>query len=892
MARILGFTLSGIFVFFAFQNCGQMIAHQQQNLASSTQSGGDDVNLEGVDCEIADCSSIIKKASKTCFFNGVAVPEGEAVQSFQSPFGAQCKSQMRTCRENEFDGSFLYSLCNTDTQVATETQNCIFNGQVVESGKSVEAFLQSSVTGEQECQKQYRRCRNGVMTGTYRYSSCEKDVKKACLFNGITVADSNFIKAFKRSDEGACLEEFRVCQDGQLSGTYQDASCSDKIKTCQFNGQTLLEAEVVKAFTVYDENTRRCADEERVCENGNLTGSYSFPSCEGSDDEKSCQFAGEVIAHEEVVTAFKRVEGAPCEKAQRQCNNGVLDGDTSFNLKTCEPNQPKSCTAFEKVVPHGESVKSFLVESESTAGACEEGAVISRCENGAFDKPLQAFGICETKPEPQKDCRVNGEVLKGGRSVYYYGKDLINLDNTPEGCGGANFKRVICRDGAIFDDTDRLKKGELLGFDEVNLPGHTHKTCEVVGRDCNFRGKTYKTGDRTTFYKRDKVDYSLSWSCSVSGFDNAMNARCWNGDMTAWGGTDPIDLSAYPHNSCQVITEDCTYKGETVDHGRSLGDLFKLDKVPSTDFDRFGRDISCESNGNHVEIRCIDGQISNRKGRQVDGKTVYDPVNTNLYPHESCEVEAKSCMLEGVEVPHQRVFYRYKSQLIPYVPGNDLGCSQDGNRVRAMCLDGSLKYFDGLDDEGDPKLVDFNPSLYPYNTCKIDAKACTFDGQTFSHGSTINERIKIEEKRPDGNTVIRTHIGSSRLFKRQSVPFNLDSNLCFAEENAVEAVCTDGVITKDGLPVDLNVYKYSTCKEETVGCTVNGREQRHQATFYIFKQPRVYSDQGTSCFDQDYGYKVRCIDGKVYIDERPYVEINTANYPYNGCGYNTGTAPQ
>jgi len=78
------------------------------------------------------------------------------------------------------------------------------------------------------------------------------------------------------------MDEIRTCNNGILSGSYAFSSCVvEEPSSCSFNGSTLEnEASVVAYQTATVASGQTCSSEIRTCSNGTLSGSFQFDTCE------------------------------------------------------------------------------------------------------------------------------------------------------------------------------------------------------------------------------------------------------------------------------------------------------------------------------------------------------------------------------------------------------------------------------------------------------------------------------------------------------------------------------------------------------------------------------------------------------------------------------------
>jgi hypothetical protein len=225
---------------------------------------------------------------------------------------------------------------------------CTFNGQTLNEGASVVAYQSSSVAYGQSCVSETRECSNGILNGSYSFASCGVGTPASCLFNGMTVAHGASVAAYAASTVSfgqACAMETRTCNNGQLSGSYTFASCSvGQPAACMFNGMTVAHGASVTAFassTVPYGQTCAAQSQTRVCSNGSLSGSYSYGSCT-VNQPASCLFNGQTIAHGASVTAYASSSvpyGQSCSSVaqSRVCSNGTLSGSAPFGSCTVAP---------------------------------------------------------------------------------------------------------------------------------------------------------------------------------------------------------------------------------------------------------------------------------------------------------------------------------------------------------------------------------------------------------------------------------------------------------------------------------------------------------------------------------------------------------------------------
>lgn len=260
-----------------------------------------------------------------------------ALLSFQNCSKPQI-SVSEIVESNSFNSLSGCSADSADPNCQPALAKCNFNGLDLEDGEEVTAYLASSVENEGECASEVRTCSDGDLSGSYRFSTCQVRVKKSCLFDGKEIAHGASIMAFNQSTVGfgkTCDTQVRTCNDGDLSGNAQFASCQvGEPMSCLHNGKTYKHLDSVVAYesssVAYGSS---CKNETRVCYNGEMSGAYAYASC-AVDVPASCLFSGQTIAHGESVQSYgPPSENGVCAKETRVCTNGVLSG--SYTSMTC-----------------------------------------------------------------------------------------------------------------------------------------------------------------------------------------------------------------------------------------------------------------------------------------------------------------------------------------------------------------------------------------------------------------------------------------------------------------------------------------------------------------------------------------------------------------------------
>lgn len=98
------------------------------------------------------------------------LPHGARIDAFQSetvPFRSTCGTETRTCANGVLSGSFAFESC-----AVAPPARCAFDGGMVDHDVTVTAYAAAQVPWNGSCQSQSRRCDNGELSGSYAFASC------------------------------------------------------------------------------------------------------------------------------------------------------------------------------------------------------------------------------------------------------------------------------------------------------------------------------------------------------------------------------------------------------------------------------------------------------------------------------------------------------------------------------------------------------------------------------------------------------------------------------------------------------------------------------------------------------------------------------------------------
>lgn len=498
---------------------GQTVAHGSAvpAFSSSSVGYGQSCVAEARTCEngvlsgsntFASCSV---EAPQACLFNGQTVAHGSSVPAFQNStqaYGSQCVSEQRSCENGVMSGSYQYGSCNVDAAAS-----CLFNGQTVAHGQSVQAFPSSSVAFGDMCISDARTCDNGILSGANQFASCAVDRPAACLFNGQTVAHGSSIQAFGTSTVGfgeSCVAEERGCYNGVLDGSSQYASCTvAQPASCLINGLTIAHGQSTILFK--DKSVahgQTCESQSRVCSNGTLSGSYSEGSCV-VEEAKTCSFNGQTIANGSSVKAYASSTvpfGSTCQSETRTCTNGQLSGSNTVASCTVLPkppvNPPKSCTFNGKSVAHGSSVQAFKSSSVGYGQKCE--SETRTCNDGVLSGKNTASSCADDGP---KSCKI-----LFGLITIPHGFTLFAATNSSAGAGSrCEAEITLCNNGQFVIDPSLTCQSGTKPPVTIPPPKPGETQCELDPKSNNGKhigvdhdGKHVDFGAHLGWYKGDK----------------------------------------------------------------------------------------------------------------------------------------------------------------------------------------------------------------------------------------------------------------------------------------------------------------------------------------------------------------------------------------------------
>lgn len=431
--------------------------------------------------------------------------------------------------------------------IPSDSFDCNFNGATIAENTSVIAYQNSSAPFGQNCISESRVCKVGELSGSYQFASCNVGSAASCLFDGRTIAHGDSITGYSASTVPfgqvcSTVAETRTCNNGVLSGSAQYANCETNTpRSCLFDGKTILNGESILAYqnssSQYGNN---CTQESRTCVDGTLSGSFSYGSCT-IDQPASCLFDGRTIAHGETVPAFLSSSaqfGSSCTQESRTCNNGSLSG--SYNFGSCAVGQPASCSFDNKTVIHGESVLAYAASSVAFGQSCTSQA--RSCSNGTLSG---TYTNASCSVQAASDCTLNGKTVAHGTSVTTYTSSRVAAGSQ-------------CQ-----SETRTCSNGILSGSAVYESCVADPIVVTNPPKSCVFNGKTIPSDVIVKAYQSATVPFGQT---CVS-----EQRQCLEGAMTG----------SFQFSTCNVDpAASCSLNGKTIAHGANVT-VFTSSSVPA-----------------------------------------------------------------------------------------------------------------------------------------------------------------------------------------------------------------------------------------------------------------------------------------------------------------------
>lgn len=244
-----------------------------------------------------------------------------------------------------------------------------------------------------------------------------------------------------------CTAEKRTCNNGVLSGSFMNVTCSVSTCTapCSLNGVPVLHGSSIDAFSATSVGCGLSCDsvkQSRTCNNGTLSGTFANNTCSPVACS-SCNFNGTTVLHGGTVTAYSTSSvgcGSSCASETRTCTNGVLSG--SFANSSCSATACASCTLGGTTVPHGGTIDAYSTSSVACGSTCNSVKQTRICSNGTLT------GTYSNQSCSVQACEAPCAAPWGGSILH--GQSVTAYQNSSAACGSSCVSESrTCNNGVL-----------------------------------------------------------------------------------------------------------------------------------------------------------------------------------------------------------------------------------------------------------------------------------------------------------------------------------------------------------------------------------------------------------------------------------------------------------
>ncbi|MBX3017800.1 MAG: hypothetical protein KF767_07925 [Bdellovibrionaceae bacterium] len=241
--------------------------------------------------------------------------------------------------------------------------------------------------------------------------------------DGLLVINGKSVVAFQSETvaEGeSCQQEDRLCTDGTLSGSFQFAGCQVQPAQAQncavpwADGLVVEHGKSVAAFKDLGDGT--CDEEVRTCNNSELSGSFSLASCPVVS-AGSCKLPdGQDLANGMIQKL--KLDNTPF--ADTDCGDYVeytcTDAVLTSEKKNLECPDQKSCELpWGGALAHGKTVSAYKNAEAKDGAACEgENKEVRACADGVLSGSFTNKACKPKETAKELECKVH---FKGGASA-------------------------------------------------------------------------------------------------------------------------------------------------------------------------------------------------------------------------------------------------------------------------------------------------------------------------------------------------------------------------------------------------------------------------------------------------------------------------------------------
>ena len=301
-------------------------------------------------------SMVNNQCKKDCYLDGrrfLYWQTGIAYNKTTAVCPNECSSIVRTCGENwqrDGDDSYKYYNCSKVKYTCSSSEYPYTLTSDIPAWANIKKCTWYTINGD-SCQSYYRY---GINECESWYSMVNNECKKDCNFNWHKIKYWDSVTGYMATNcPWPCFSQSRTCGENWnllWNSLYSQSECifisGSNNCTANHNLDTCPENGICDSCLWYDLKNNLCLGYAKLkfikCNTGythvintGYVGHNNENQC-----KKNCTGIGNLgeIAHWGSVTAYK-FENGECKSLVRFCNNGVLDGDPTYNLKWCE-----SCT--------------------------------------------------------------------------------------------------------------------------------------------------------------------------------------------------------------------------------------------------------------------------------------------------------------------------------------------------------------------------------------------------------------------------------------------------------------------------------------------------------------------------------------------------------------------
>lgn len=331
---------------------------------------------------------VTNTSKKSCTWFGRTILDGENIYAFKDqtvPFENDCEFEVKVCRDGTFGTPnkwYEFKECFigkwADCTIWTTTL----------SHSNINTYYAKYDTTLKDCPSQVRRCWNGTPDGDeqYIYTTCNKPAARP----------TTTTPSVARCPNPYVGETAAVANGRQWVWYY--ANSVGRLGSCDGDNKVTV-----------------------TCSNGTLlpisNSKKVWRSCTKGTPKDCTSSRGSIVPHGQSVVAFQSSSvtyGWVCQSEVRVCNDGNLDG--SFTYQSCWVAQPASCvTPWWDTIPHNGSALAYQTDSVSYGSTCDSQSRV--CKNGTLG---WSFIYRSCTVNPPIDCTYNGTTIKHGQVIARY----------------------------------------------------------------------------------------------------------------------------------------------------------------------------------------------------------------------------------------------------------------------------------------------------------------------------------------------------------------------------------------------------------------------------------------------------------------------------------------